>query len=145
MTNMKDDDIENNIFQSSYNYDNNYIGIPFINEFEAYNIPQINNPFAQKIPLKTLRDEEYIYVNSKQYFRILRRREKREKLKTLFENNEKNNKKYHHESRHKHAMNRKRGKGGRFLSKNEKENKTEDNNSTDTPAQVNGNSNANNN
>ena len=71
-------------------------GIPYINGFEAYSYPHLINPFAQKIPIKTLRNNEYIYVNSKQYSRILK-------------------------SRHKHAMNRERGKGGRFLSKKEKE------------------------
>ena len=98
-------------------------GIPYINGFEAYSYPHLINPFAQKIPIKTLRNNEYIYVNSKQYSRILKRREERKKYFEMFENENFLNKKskYHHESRHKHAMNRERGKGGRFLSKKEKE------------------------
>ena len=98
-------------------------GIPYINGFEAYSYPHLINPFAQKIPIKTLRNNEYIYVNSKQYSRILKRREERKKYFEMFENDNFLNKKskYHHESRHKHAMNRERGKGGRFLSKKEKE------------------------
>ena len=98
-------------------------GIPYINGFEAYSYPHLINPFAQKIPIKTLRNNEYIYVNCKQYSRILKRREARKKYFEMFENDSFLNKKikYHHESRHKHAMNRERGKGGRFLSKKEKE------------------------
>ena len=98
-------------------------GIPYINGFEAYSYPHLINPFAQKIPIKTLRNNEYIYVNSKQYSRILKRREARKKYFEMYENDYFLNKKikYHHESRHKHAMNRERGKGGRFLSKKEKE------------------------
>ena len=98
-------------------------GIPYINGFEAYSYPHLINPFAQKIPIKTLRNNEYIYVNSRQYSRILKRREERKKYFEMFENDNFLNKKskYHHESRHKHAMNRERGKGGRFLSKKEKE------------------------
>ena len=98
-------------------------GIPYINGFEAYSYPHLINPFAQKIPIKTLRNNEYIYVNCKQYSRILKRREARKKYFEMFENDYFLNKKikYHHESRHKHAMNRERGKGGRFLSKKEKE------------------------
>ena len=98
-------------------------GVPYINGFEAYSYPHLINPFAQKIPIKTLRNNEYIYVNSKQYSRILKRREERKKYFEMFENDNFLNKKskYHHESRHKHAMNRERGKGGRFLSKKEKE------------------------
>ena len=98
-------------------------GVPYINGFEAYSYPHLINPFAQKIPIKTLRNNEYIYVNSKQYSRILKRREARKKYFEMFENDILLNKKvkYHHESRHKHAMNRERGKGGRFLSKKEKE------------------------
>ncbi len=98
-------------------------GVPYINGFEAYSYPHLINPFAQKIPIKTLRNNEYIYVNSKQYSRILKRREERKKYFEMFENDTFLNKKskYHHESRHKHAMNRERGKGGRFLSKKEKE------------------------
>ena len=98
-------------------------GIPYINGFEAYSNPHLINPFTHKIPIKTLRNNEYIYVNCKQYSRILKRREARKKYFEMYENdyflNKKN--KYHHESRHKHAMNRERGKGGRFLSKKEKE------------------------
>ena len=95
-------------------------GIPYINGFEAYSNPHLINPFTHKIPIKTLRNNEYIYVNSKQYSIILKRREARKKF---YNDNEDfllcKKVKYHHESRHKHAMNRKRGKGGRFLSKDD--------------------------
>lgn len=68
-----------------------------------------------------MNDDDYLYVNSKQYLRILQRREKRKKLMANNEKNKKEKPKYKHESRHKHAMNRQRGKGGRFVSKNMKD------------------------
>lgn len=76
-----------------------------------------------KIPIHTLNDKEIIYVSRKQHYRILKRREKRRKLNLLSKFSARVNNhmrpKYVHESRHKHAMKRPRGKGGRFLSKNE--------------------------
>ena len=66
-------------------------------------------------------------VNAKQYLRIIKRREKRRKLNfqskfargaRITQKNEIIKKAYQHESRHKHAMNRERGKGGRFAGKN---------------------------
>mmetsp|Transcript_9828 Transcript_9828/g.12769 ORF Transcript_9828/g.12769 Transcript_9828/m.12769 type:complete len:254 (-) Transcript_9828:183-944(-) len=75
-----------------------------------------------------------IYVNAKQYRRILKRREHRAVLEEYFRkkklaaaakggngSGEEDGRKrtYTHESRHRHAMKRPRGPGGRFLTKDE--------------------------
>jgi len=67
-----------------------------------------------RLPLPPTRfEEEPRYVNAKQYVRIMKMREKRQKrpqrTRTI--------RKYMHESRHQHTIKRQRCKNGRFVSK----------------------------
>ncbi|MED6149346.1 hypothetical protein PIB30_061459 [Stylosanthes scabra] len=69
-------------------------------------LPQVMGLGSPRIALPLdLAEDGPIYVNAKQYHGILRRRQSRAKLEP-----------YLHESRHRHALKRIRGSGGRFLS-----------------------------
>lgn len=85
--------------------------------FPHYNTqPNVLAPICPRVPLPAeMNDDEPIYVNAKQYQRILKRRQARAIRQRVLSHHHK--KPYLHQSRHLHAVNRPRGEGGRFLSK----------------------------
>ncbi|KDN52006.1 hypothetical protein K437DRAFT_221438 [Tilletiaria anomala UBC 951] len=87
--------------------------------------PLRNGVLQAPAPPLTASDDEPLYVNAKQYARILKRRAARERINeaklAAWHASQASGagadlgKPYAHESRHKHAMRRPRGPGGRFL------------------------------
>ncbi|KAG0314663.1 Transcriptional activator [Dissophora globulifera] len=73
----------------------------------GYMIGQVTTPRVEE-------PEEPLYVNAKQYHRILKRRAARANLEAQNRLMQRG-RKFMHESRHLHAMRRPRGPGGRFL------------------------------
>ncbi|KAK7426201.1 Transcriptional activator [Neonectria magnoliae] len=79
---------------------------------------QMQHPQSPEVPASGV-EESPLYVNAKQFHRILKRRVARQRLEEQLRLTSKGRKPYLHESRHNHAMRRPRGPGGRFLTAEE--------------------------
>nr|ACG26720.1 nuclear transcription factor Y subunit A-3 [Zea mays] len=100
-----------------YTADAYYGGVGVLTGYAPHAIvhPQQNDTTNSPVMLPAEpAEEEPIYVNAKQYHAILRRRQTRAKLEAQ-NKMVKGRKPYLRESRHRHAMKRARGSGGRFL------------------------------
>ncbi|KAK8049480.1 CCAAT-binding transcription factor subunit B [Apiospora phragmitis] len=98
---------------------------PMMNHNARSTVPQPPMPPAQAMPppqspeMTAGAEESPLYVNAKQFHRILKRRVARQRLEEALRLTSKGRKPYLHESRHNHAMRRPRGPGGRFLTADE--------------------------
>ncbi|KAI2629658.1 CCAAT-binding transcription factor (CBF-B/NF-YA) subunit B-domain-containing protein [Hypoxylon sp. NC1633] len=81
--------------------------------------PAQSMPPPQSPEMTAGAEESPLYVNAKQFHRILKRRVARQRLEEALRLTSKGRKPYLHESRHNHAMRRPRGPGGRFLTAEE--------------------------
>jgi nuclear transcription factor Y alpha len=79
----------------------------------------VSHPSPEPAPASGAAEESPLYVNAKQFHRILKRRVARQRLEEALRLTSKGRRPYLHESRHKHAMRRPRGPGGRFLTADE--------------------------
>ncbi|KAK8114730.1 uncharacterized protein PG998_000725 [Apiospora kogelbergensis] len=98
---------------------------PMLNHNARSTVPQPPMPPTQAMPppqspeMTAGAEESPLYVNAKQFHRILKRRVARQRLEEALRLTSKGRKPYLHESRHNHAMRRPRGPGGRFLTADE--------------------------
>lgn len=95
--------------------DKNHMPVQLPQGIQVINLPtpQISGQPIQMQPTSDTGDEP-LFVNAKQYHRILKRREARAKLESQGKI-PKERQKYMYESRHKHALNRVRGSKGVFV------------------------------